>query len=36
MARVSLEGMSVVGDVRSQEDARSKIIRKVSDEVSRS
>ncbi len=35
MARVSLEGMPVVGGARSQEDARSKVIRRVSDEVSR-
>ncbi len=35
MARISLEGIPVIDDTRSQEDARSKIIRRISDEVSR-
>ena len=36
MARVSLEEMPVIGDARNQKNARSKIIRRISDEISRS
>ncbi len=36
MTRISLEEILVIGDTRNQENARLKIIRKISDEVSRS
>ena len=36
MARVSLEEIPVIDNTRNQENARSKIIRKVFDEISRS
>ncbi len=35
MARVSFEEMPVIGDTRNQENARSKIIRRIFDEVFR-